>query len=303
MSEHMKEKRFFLCDSPDKFDQRPEDQKSTAKTTTLGHMVDQPLVVHTSWEGRAPKEIKQFADASTKGTEDNICRTAIKITDFFNYAKIIVFLLEWYNQNKQNRQDIRFIVGKFTVLMRSNDLYCCPIKQDENEIRFHDKNLSYATLKTSKEFSKKYSQTLWNFIMGYHDKVSSYVKTPQDAIAVCAILFSEVIRYPDMFFHNILLMWCLKSWDEFCDHHPMITGGSWKCQGESKNASKKENLQQRNSVPDKVKKRKQKNILFCAKKIMRDEDKINTLFQIEVLDSQVEEADDTDSFETLGYGS
>ncbi|XP_051949192.1 uncharacterized protein si:dkey-211g8.8 [Xyrauchen texanus] len=303
MSEDMKEKRFLLCDSPDKFDQRPEDQKSTAKTTTLGHMVDQPFVVHTSWEGHAAEEIKNIADASTKDlNKDNICRTALKVTDYLSYVKIIYVLLEWHKQNKQNRQDIRIRVGIFTVLMRSSDLYCCPIKQDEKEIRFHDKNLSYATLKTSKEFSKKYSQTIWNFIMGYHDKVSSSVKTPQDAIAVCAILFSEVIRYPDMFFHNILLMQFFKSWTEFCDHHPMITGGSWKCQGENKNTSKKENLQPRNSVPDKVKKRKQKNIVFCAKKIMRDEDKMNTLFQIEVLDSQVEEADDTASFETLGYG-
>jgi len=56
-----------------------------------------------------------------------------------------------------------------------------------------------------------------------------------------------------MFFHNILMMAHYKSWDEFCDYHPMVT---WKNQGKTERSEK-----------SKVEKRKDKNILSCAEKI------------------------------------
>ncbi len=104
---------------------------------------------------------------------------------------------------------------------------------------------------------------------GNHDKVDRYIQTPQDAIALCAVLFSEVIRYPDMFFHNILLMQHLKSWEEFHDNHPMLTGGSWKG-----GSSKPDQV----IVPEKVKQREEKNLFSCVKNIMRHQEKRGTLF-------------------------
>ncbi len=157
-----------------------------------------------------------------------------------------------------------FLVGKFTIQMRPNDLYCCPIKKDEQDINLHDRRLSYATLKTSTCFNKKCSETVWFYMNGNRDKVDRYIQTPQDAIALCAVLFSEVIRYPDMFFHNILLMQHLKSWEEFHDNHPMLTGGSWKG-----GSSKPDQV----IVPEKVKQREEKNLFSCVKNIMRRQEK------------------------------
>lgn len=118
-------------------------------------------------------------------------------------------------------------------------------------------------------FSAKYSETVWFYMNGNRDKVDRYIQTPQDAIALCAVLFSEVIRYPDMFFHNILLMQHLKSWEEFHDNHPMVTGGSWKG-GSSKPGQV--------IVPEKVKQREEKNLFSFVKKIMRRKEKRGTLF-------------------------
>ncbi len=87
---------------------------------------------------------------------------------------------------------------------------------------------------------------------GNRDKVDRYIQTPQDAIALCAVLYSEVIRYRDMFFHNILLMQHLKSWEEFHDNHPMLTGGSWK--GGSSEPGQE-------TVPEKVQTREEKKPL------------------------------------------
>ncbi|XP_051727990.1 uncharacterized protein si:dkey-211g8.8 [Ctenopharyngodon idella] len=253
----MNEKK-FLNDTPDTIDQGSDNQNSTAK------IPDQPFEVRTSWEGCAVQKIKNIADRSIEDLDMNNNNGAtIKIINFFHYAKIIIFLLEfWYKQEKHNRQDIIFQVGRFTIRLQASDLYCCPVGKDEKDNR----NLNYATMKTSKEFNKKYSETLWNYMVGNHDKVKSYVQTPEDATAICAILFSEVIRYPDMFFHNILMMIHYKSWDKFCDYHPMVTGGTWK--------------HQREDVPIKVKKRKHQNLLFCAQKIIRNEGKRDTLFQV-----------------------
>ncbi|XDV34142.1 hypothetical protein PO909_004340 [Leuciscus waleckii] len=248
--EVMNEKK-FLNDTPDTFD-----QNSTAK------IPDQPFEVRTSWEGRAVQEIKNIADKSTEVLDLNDNNgTPIRIIDFFHYAKIIHFLLEfWY---KQEKHDIILSVGRFTIRLQASDLYCCPVQNGEKD----ERNLNYATMKTSKQFNKKYSETVWNYMVGNHDKVKSCVQTSQDAIAICAILFSEVIRYHDMFFHNILMMVLYKSWNEFCDYHPMVTGGSWKNQGGKK-------------VKSKVEERKDKNITFCAEKILRDQGKRYSLFQV-----------------------
>ncbi|XP_056120165.1 uncharacterized protein si:dkey-211g8.8 [Rhinichthys klamathensis goyatoka] len=250
-------KKKFLNDTPDTFDQKSDDQNSTAK------IPDQPYEVRTSWEGCAVQKIENIADRSNEDLDLNNNGTPIRTINFFHYAKIIIFILEfWY---KQEKHDIILSVGRFTIRLQASDLYCCPVQNDEKD----DRNLNYATMKTSKQFNKKYSETVWNYMVGNHDKVHSYVQTPQDAIAICAILFSEVIRYPDMFFHNILMMAHYKSWNEFCDYHPMVTGGSWKNQGKTERSEK-----------SKVEKRKDKNILSCAEKILRDEGKRDTLFQV-----------------------
>ncbi|CAM4637089.1 unnamed protein product [Leuciscus chuanchicus] len=82
--EVMNEKK-FLNDTPDTFD-----QNSTAK------IPDQPFEVRTSWEGRAVQEIKNIADKSTEVLDLNDNNgTPIRIIDFFHYAKIIHFLLEF----------------------------------------------------------------------------------------------------------------------------------------------------------------------------------------------------------------
>ncbi|ROL41323.1 hypothetical protein DPX16_0211 [Anabarilius grahami] len=90
-----------------------------------------------------------------------------------------------------------------------------------------------------------------------NDTYSSCINQPQDAILVCAILYSEVIRNHKMFFHNILLMQCVKSWHDFCDNHPMLTGGTWKDQGKDE------------KTQTKVIKREEESLIYCANK-MRD---------------------------------
>ncbi len=257
----MREKR-FLFEIPETFAQNSEDDNSTAK------MPDQPFGVHTSWGKCAVQQIKNIVDRSIEDLNTDIS-APIRISNFFHYAHVIDYLVGfWWKQEKHERQDVTILVGGYLVRLQGSDLYCCPVKKDEKEIQLHDKNLNYAKLKPSKEIAKNYSVAIWNYIKGNHDKVESYVLTPQDAIAVCAILFSEVIRYPSMFFHNILLMHYYKSWSEFCDYHPMVTGGSWKHQSKE------------GKVPEKVVKREQENLVFCATKIMSDEGKRGTLFQV-----------------------
>ncbi|XP_077051428.1 uncharacterized protein LOC143701746 [Siphateles boraxobius] len=252
----------FLNDTLDTFDQKSDNQNSTAKIT------DQILEVHTSWEGCAVPKIYRIADRSPEVINlNNNNGTPIRIKIFFHYAKIIIFLLEFWHK----KHDIILSVGIFTIRLKASDLYCCPVQNYEKD----DRNLNYATMKTSKQFNKKYSETLWNYMVGNHDKVKSYVQSPQDATAICAILFSEVIRYPDMFFHNILMMVHYKSWNEFCDYHPMVTGGSWKNQGKKVKCPRS-----KKSKVSEVEKRKHKNILSCAEKILRDQGKRDTLFQV-----------------------
>ncbi|XP_050991949.1 uncharacterized protein si:dkey-211g8.8 isoform X1 [Labeo rohita] len=256
----MREK-MFLYDVSDTSDHSSEDQNCTTKM---------PFEVHTSWEDCTTSKIKNIAGERIKDLNLNTDNSApIKIMDFFHYAQVIDYLIRvWWKQEKHDRQDVTFLVGRFSVRLQATDLYCCPIKKDEEEIHLHNKNLSYATLKLSQKMAKNFSETIWNYIMGNHDKVESHVRTLQDAIAVCAVLFSEVIRYPSMFFHNILFMQYYKSWSEFCDYHPMVRGGSWKRQSNDK------------KVPEKVLQIEQKNLVFCAKKIISGEGKRSTLFQV-----------------------
>lgn len=247
--EHMKEKRFLY------------DGRSNNKNVTT-NMPDQPFEVHTSWEGCADEKITNIAEQRPY-VLDLSSRAAIRPSCFVHYVQIIAFLIGFWL--KQSKQDIILSVGRFSVRLQASDLYCCPIKEDDKELRLQDKKLSYATLSPSEKFAKKYSETIWNYMVGNHDKVNSLVQTPQDAIAVCAILFSEVIRYPNMLFHNILMMLYYKSWDDFCDHHPMVRGGSWK--------------HQNNDVPAKVKRIEKNNLLFFANEMMRGG---GVLFQVSV---------------------
>lgn len=256
--EHMKEKR-FLYDAPDTLDGRSNKKIFTTK------IFDLPFEVHTSWEGCAVQKIENIPDQSTD-VLDLSNSAAIRTSSFFHYVKIIAFLVRFWQ--KQEKQDIIFLVGRFSVRLQASNLYCCPIKKDDEELHLQDKKLSYATLSPSEKFAKKYSETIWNYMVGNHDKVNKYVQTPQDAIAVCAVLFSEVIRYPNMLFHNILMMLYYKSWNEFCDYHPMVRGGSWK--------------HQNNDVPEKVKKIEKDNLLFFAKEMMRDGMNNGVLFQLSV---------------------
>lgn len=115
-------------------------------------------------------------------------------------------------------------------------------------------------------------------MVGNHGKIYSHIETPQDAVALCAILFSEVIRYPNMFFHNILMMQHFKTWDDFCSYHPMVKGGTWKNQGKNSN----ESFQRGMKIPEKVKNREHENHLFCVKEMIKDEEKRCTPFQLEL---------------------
>ncbi len=256
--EKMKEKN-FLNDHVDVFHLRTNVGNPSAK------MLDGTFKVHTSWEGCSAATIQ--AVTTQVSVTDSIWRTPIRITSFPHYVAVLCFLIESWH--KKDMQATDFLVGKFTIQMRPSDLYCCPVKKDEQDINLHDKRLSYATLKTSRCFNKKYSETVWLYMNGNRDKVDRYIQTPQDAIALCAVLYSEVIRYRDMFFHNILLMQHLKSWEEFHDNHPMLTGGSWK--GGSSEPGQE-------TVPEKVQTREEKNLFSCVKKIMRHKEKRGTLF-------------------------
>lgn len=199
--------------------------------------------VCASWEESAVTHIKKLAKSVLKQLpkSDFNIGTTIKIENFHHYVQVINFLIE---QKKQDRKEIFLQVGSYQILLQPNDLYC--------SMKDSDIKCCYATVKPSEKFSKKFSKTLWNYMMG-NNTYSSSINKPQDAILLCAILFSEVIRNPKMFFHNILLMQCFKSWGDFRDHHPMLTGGSWKHQGEK--------------TPEKVIKREEESLICCVKKM------------------------------------
>ncbi len=96
--------------------------------------------------------------------------------------------------------------------------------------------------------------------------ISRLLKTPLHYVQFCSLKWSGILT---CFFTNILLMQHLKSWEEFHDNHPMLTGGSWKG-----GSSKPDQV----IVPEKVKQREEKNLFSCVKNIMRRQEKRGTLF-------------------------
>lgn len=247
-------------------------------------IVDQLIKVHTSWTVDTVHNIEIIASKSERNINfnDNTPIVPTEICNFSHYAKIVVAIYDMFKKQDRNRS-IYFKVGSFIVDLHLGDLYCHPFYQDDK--KFPDRQLCYATLKTSTPFNKHFSEILWNFIVGNHHKMYNSVLTPQDAIVVCAILFSEVIRYPNMFFHNILMMQHFKTWDDFCNYHPMVIGGAWKNQGKNRNK-----IQQGIQIPDKVKHREHENHSFFVKKMLEDKEKRCTPFQLKDL-----QQDDTDS--------
>ncbi len=129
---------------------------------------------------------------------------------------------------------------------------------------------SYATLKTSTCFNKKCSETVWFYMNGNRDKVDRYIQTPQDAIALCAVLFSEVIRYPDMFFSQ---------------HPPdaaleVMGGVSWQSSHVDRRIMERwiKQARPRDWFQKRFKQREEKNLFSCVKNIMRRQEKRGTLF-------------------------
>lgn len=246
------------------------DQNSNLHTLDLEKV---PVDVVPSWEGNAKQEIEKIARDSDKNFnfEENKESTPLIIVHFHHYAKTVSCLIQdsdWYKR----KQDIFLKVGTFIVLLRSSDLYCCPFSQNGKKIDFSDKMLNYAKLQPSDYVGKNFSMLLWDYMTGNHKKMDSHIKDPQDAIAICAVLFSEVIRYPNMFFHNILMTQHFKPFNEFCDYHPMMKGGTCKCQGKTRDISQIENLQQGENIPEKVKKCEQETLIICIQK-MREKKK------------------------------
>lgn len=227
------------------------------------------------WQGCAIEQIKEILFFYKENFDfDNIISPLIQVNSFVHYTKIIYYLVYFWVKKKH---DIFFLIGKFTVLLRAKDLYSIPVKPDNKKYQeLPDKKLCYSKLQPSDYISKNFSETLWNYFKGKHDKVSSHVKIPQDATAICAVLFSEVIRYPDMFFHNILMMHHFKTWSQFTDSHPMLEGGTWKCQ---------------QSGPKKVKYKEQINLNNYISSMLKDGENTATPFQLEVLTKK----DDTSS--------
>ncbi|KAI4901276.1 hypothetical protein NFI96_022175 [Prochilodus magdalenae] len=221
-----------------------------------------------SWENQAVEEIMRLANfghESLQGlyqkmtttitvTPSGSCVTIFKNGGFQQYAQTVWYLIHrkreqmnaasQENKKTAQKQDSYLQIGKYVLKLQGDDLYIVPqytLHTDGHHqtIEFNKRNLSYVRLKPTNTFNKKYSETLYNYVIGNHTKVNCSVKSPEDAIAIGAVLFSEVIRNPEMFFHNIVLIYPLKSWDDFCLHHPMVTGGSWKLQADSKNLPKK----------------------------------------------------------------
>ncbi len=254
--EKMKEKN-FLNDTIDVFHLRTKVGNPSAK------MLDGAFKVHTSWEGCSPATIQVITQVSVT---DNIWRAPIRITSFPHYVAIIYFLIESWQ--KRDMQTTDFLVGKFTIQMRPNDLYCCPIKKDEQDINLHDRRLSYATLKTSTCFKKMFWDSLVLHEWEPWQSRSLYPDSSRRHCTMCSfVLWSDQVSWH--VFHNILLMQHLKSWEEFHDNHPMLTGGSWKG-----GSSKPDQV----IVPEKVKQREEKNLFSCVKNIMRRQEKRGTLF-------------------------
>ncbi|XP_022521849.2 uncharacterized protein si:dkey-211g8.8 [Astyanax mexicanus] len=225
-----------------------QEDSNTTHTITMQDGTE----VYTSWQkDKAIPEIKRIADLGQEIQKDDgqITETitprsgpSIKVyqnSGFHHYVQYIMFLIITWPQ----KEDVHISIGKYVLRLQKKDFYVVPLYEYSDGhhqiIQFDERKLSYAKLRPTTDFSKKYSETLFNYIMGNQKKVSSFVRSPEDAIAVAAVLFSEVIRNPEMFFHNFVLMHLLKSWDDFHYKHPMLTGGSWKDKASRENPPKK----------------------------------------------------------------
>lgn len=213
--------------------------------------------VHTVWErSGAIQEITRIANTGHETVENGgqITKTitlpsgsrltVIKNGGFQQYAQTVHFLInKWAGSADLEQEDVYIRIGKYLLRLQKNDFYVVPqyMYSDGHyqTKECHDRNLSYAKLNPTKPVNNRYSEALFNYIMGNENKVYSSVKSQDDAIAIAAVLFSEVIRNPEMFFHNILLLYLLKSWDDFRCKHPMVRGGSWKHQATRENLPEK----------------------------------------------------------------
>ncbi len=166
-------------------------------------------------------------------------------------------------------QTTDFLVGKFTIQMRPNDLYCCPIKKDEQDINLHDRRLSYATLKTSTCFNKKCSETVWFYMNGNRDKsivIYRLLKTPLHYVQFCSLKWSGILTcffttssWCSTWSHGRSFMTIIPCWQE--DH------------GKVDQASQTKWLFQK-----RLNREKKKNLFSCVKNIMRRQEKRGTLF-------------------------
>ncbi|XP_017581067.1 uncharacterized protein si:dkey-211g8.8 [Pygocentrus nattereri] len=203
-----------------------------------------------SWDkDQAIQEIMRFANLGHESTQDDIMEVIteaetlniFKNGGFQQYARTVYSLV--HRKQEQQQEDCFLQIGKYVLRLQIKDLYVIPQYEYTDghlqTMRFNDRNLSYAKISPTNKFNKKYTETLYNYIIGNHKKVDCFVQSPEDAIAIGAVLFSEVIRNPEMFLHNFVLIHLLKSWDDFHHNHPMVTGGSWKHQGNNENLPKK----------------------------------------------------------------
>ncbi|KAL7826279.1 hypothetical protein AOLI_G00314880 [Acnodon oligacanthus] len=249
------EDTFTLSVKSDRLSLHVSDAKDDSNTTNTFTLPDGNEVC-ISWDkDQAIQEIMRLANLGHESTQDDIVEeitdaeslipgssmNIFKNTGFQQYARTVYSLM--HRKQEQQQEDCLLQFGKYVLRLQNKDLYVIPQYEYTDghlqTMRFNDRNLSYAKISPTNRFNKKYTETLYNYIIGNHRKVDRFVQSPEDAIAIGAVLFSEVIRNPEMFLHNFVLIHLLKSWDDFHHHHPMVTGGSWKHQGNNENLPKK----------------------------------------------------------------
>ncbi|XP_036423235.1 uncharacterized protein si:dkey-211g8.8 [Colossoma macropomum] len=244
------EDTFTLSVKSDRLSLHASDAKDVSDTTNMFTLPDGKVCI--SWDkDQAIQEIMRLANLGHERTQDDITEavtlqsgssmTIFKNGGFQEYAKTVYHLM--HRKQEEQQEDYLLQIGKYVLRLQNKDLYVIPQYEYTDghlqTMRFNDRNLSYAKISPTNRFNKKYTETLYYYIIGNHNKVDCCVQSPEDAIAIGAVLFSEVIRNPEMFLHNFVLIHLLKSWDDFHRHHPMVTGGSWKHQGNNENLPKK----------------------------------------------------------------
>ncbi len=186
---------------------------------------------------------------------------------FPHYVAIIYFLIESWQ--KRDMQTTDFLVGKFTIQMRPNDLYCCPIKKDEQDINLHDRRAFLCNAEKHQHVSirnvlRQFGST-WMGTMTKSIVISRLLKTPLHYVQFCSLKWSGILT---CFFTTS--SWC-STWSHGrsfmtiipCDRRIMERGSS---------------KQDQVIVPEKVKQREEKNLFSCVKNIMRRQEKRGTLF-------------------------